>query len=414
MPRKLLLFLCIPLLLGAGCSGLSTDSTSQTPPPAGTFQGLGSLGNGARQIILVKSECDVSEYTEGATVLREKNVGDYTVSIVQYGDIDAPDTDDCVEMSFAAREVRKLRQMMTLLQEELQSDLEESEVSVSLQDDLPGSCDEVAQQIADRYPQAAERIRARCEQLKEQQQQEQEQGENEELQYDNDDAQCSVRPATGCSPSMSAAEYVTFSMDYFTPSNQVVQAEAARYSDIDSMYVAMQHRPWQSDSSIFGCSDKFQEPEYYFGTAPQLDTSMMCGMSVGDCDDKANAFGSILVASGLFGADEVRTALGTVKFGNRPSDIGGHAWTEVYLADEGHWIPVDAVMGNTCYDSGSCTSYNESDFIDWDYFNYVEYPVLEYWGWSNDTKYYIPSTKEASAGLPAYWKEEAKTVYEAL
>lgn len=343
-------------------------------------------------------------------MLREKDLGTYAIVIAQFQGSTPPavsESDACLKMSFPLRDIQSLRAMLTLLQEDFQGELTETNASVMIQDDLPGGCDEVVEQIAKRFPQAAEQARARCEALKERQEGEQ-QGGGET--YDSTGAQCTVAPDKTCSPGMSSEQYPKYGMSFVTPSDGTVVAEAKKYADVGAMYLAAQKRYWQSDTSLFGCSDKFQKPSYYLATSPTIDSSMACAAAVGDCDDKAVSFASLLIASGFFEPSEVRVAMGTVQFGKRPTDIGGHAWTEVYVGD--HWIPVDATFGNVCQDNGTCTTYKDSDFVDWDYFNYVEYPVIEYWGWSNDTMYYISSTKETSANLPAYWKEEAKTIYE--
>lgn len=430
------------LLVGAGCasapqndevsSGSDAEESdavaSADEEEAGATREGGRMGRrgalqdkagaGPRQILLLDSTCDAGTYTDSAeNVLREKDLGTYTVVIAQYGESEPPKADgSCVKMSFPPKDIKSLREMMALLKEQDQQKLEDSGVSVALQQDLPGSCEQVAAEIAKRFPTFAEKALERCKQQQEQQEQEQQEGNDEELLYDSTAQQCGVKPDSGCSPSMSATEYVQYAMDYITPNDATVIAQASQYEDIGSMYRKMQENPWQSDTSLFGCSDKFQKPAYYLQTSPTISSSMMCGAWVGDCDDKADAFSSMLIASGLFPAEHVRVALGTVQFGKSWNSIGGHAFTEVYIEDEkdGHWVVVDAVMGETCYDNGECTSYDENDYIAWDYYNYVEYPVLEYWGWANNELYYIPSSGQGSQGLPAYWKEEAQTMYESM
>ncbi|HLD17734.1 MAG TPA: transglutaminase-like domain-containing protein [Patescibacteria group bacterium] len=407
------------LLLGVGCSDVSRSSQESSSvssgrpvaPPRESLQNLKSQ-RGSRQILLVGTGCDVSAYTENASkIYQEKDLGSFTVVIAQFDGTEPPKVDSsdaCLKMSFPSRDLVSVRKMLALLQEDLQKQLESSGASVSLQNDLPGSCDRVAAIVTKRFPSFAQKAKARCEALKAQQQKEQGSGQDD-LQYDSENQQCGVKPDSACSPGMSESQYVAYTMGFVTPSDSAVVGEAKKYATIDDLYTAMQKRPWESDTNLFGCADKFQKPNYYLTTSPTLESNMMCGLAAGDCDDKANAFASLLIASGLFDRSEVRVAMGTVQFGSRPTDIGGHAWTEVYLGD--HWIPVDATVGVSCNDNGACTPYQPG--FDWDYFNYTTYPVIEYWGWANDQWSYIVSTKQASSGLPAYWKEEAKTAYEA-
>ncbi|HBO99632.1 MAG: hypothetical protein UU48_C0006G0038 [Candidatus Uhrbacteria bacterium GW2011_GWF2_41_16] len=376
----------------------------------------GMMKNGSpRQILLLDSSCESATYTKEAKEgYREKDLGTFTVIIASFDEGKAPvvdGSDSCLKMSFPARDFASLKKMLNLLSEDLQKTLESSNVSVTIQEDLPGACDKVAEYIARRNPSLAEKAYARCKVLQDKQKQEQDSQEgNDDTLYDGNSISCTVAPDAVCSPGMDTTQYVKYAMGFITPMDASVTSEAARYSDIEAVYQAMQVRPWQSDTSLFGCSDKFQLPKYYLSTSPSITSSMECGMAVGDCEDQADTFSSLLIASGLFDASEVRTALGMVQFGNRPWDVGGHAFTEVYVGD--HWFPVDAVFGNTCDEKGNCTNYNADDLIDWDYFNYVEYPVIEYWGWANNEWYYIPSTGEGTAGIPAWWKEESKTTYE--
>jgi hypothetical protein len=71
---------------------------------------------------------------------------------------------------------------------------------------------------------------------------------------------------------------------------------------------------------------------------------------------------------------------------------------------------MDPTTGSYCDENGKCVIYTEDQLIDWDYFRYVSYPIVQYWGWSNDKYYYIPETGEGTSGLPSFWKEPSSTI----
>ncbi|HAU66131.1 MAG: hypothetical protein UT30_C0002G0043 [Candidatus Uhrbacteria bacterium GW2011_GWF2_39_13] len=364
-----------------------------------------------RSVLLLGGECQVETYTDLAqTVYRQKEIGSYSIIIASFEEDVLSESDSCIKMLFPLTDIESLKSMLALLQSDFQDQLEETEVSLTIQQDLPGTCEEVAAYVAKKFPKSAERAYERCTSIREQ---EEEQGgeADEDLQNEGNNVACTIVPDSQCSPNMSSEDYVLYAQKFFTPTDSTVIEEASRYSGIEDMYKAMQLRYWVADTEIYGCSDKFALPKDYLAQSPEFTSSPVCEKqsAVGDCDDQASASGSLYEAAAFFGKDNVRTALGMVQFGNSPLDIGGHAWTEVYY--EGQWFPVDAVFGNTCYENGRCYSYSESELIDWDYFRYVEYPVIEYWGWSNDKYYYLPATAESSSGLPAYWKEKASTIY---
>ncbi|MBI2473953.1 hypothetical protein HYV70_05380 [Candidatus Uhrbacteria bacterium] len=364
-----------------------------------------------RTVLLLDGQCNIDTYVDLAqTVYRQKDIGSYSILVATFEEETLSETDSCIKMLFPLTDIESLKSMLALLQSDFQDQLDETEVSLTIQQDLPGTCEEVAEYVAKKFPKSAERAYERCKRIREQAQ-EQGSESDEELQNEGNNAACTIVPDSECSPNMSSEDYVRYAQNFFTPTDSTVIQEANRYSGIEDMYKAMQMRYWVADTEIYGCSDKFALPKDYFAQSPDFTSSPVCetNSAVGDCDDQASASGSLYEAAALFGKDNVRTALGMVQFGNSPLDIGGHAWTEVYY--EGQWFPVDAVFGNTCYEDGRCYSYSESELIDWDYFRYVEYPVIEYWGWSNHKYYYLPATGEASSGLPDYWKEKASTIY---
>ena len=396
-------------------SPTTVSATSGYPSgsPAGTTIADQRFIIGPRQILVIASTCDTKPYTDTAKqIFRQKNLGTYTVILAEYLPLkSAPSvsvSDTCLKMSFPGRDLASLKQMKDLLQADLQTTLETTGVSATIQDDLPGSCEKVADTIAKRFPKAADQAYARCKALKEQQQNQGSQGDST-LVYDSPNAQCTTKPDTTCSPGMTSSDYIKYAMSFVTPTDSLVKTEAAAYKDIGSLYQRMQKRFWQADTTMFGCSDKFQKPNYYLSSSSVLTSNMECGIAGGDCEDKALTTASLLISSGLFKSADVRVAMGTVKFGNKPTDIGGHAWNEVYLGD--HWMPLDPTFGNTCDTNGKCTSYTNDQLVAWDHFNYVDYPVLEYWGWSNNEFYYDASTKQGSSNLPAYWKEPGHTIY---
>lgn len=385
--------------------------------------------------ILMKSEdgCDASKYTALAVsntsgdsnLAKEKDLGSYTllnllITEENIAKID-PSTDTCIEMAFKRSDKQSLKEMRTLLKEDMQKMLEEGGYGETVYD-LPTNCEDLKENLSDKLSDSElEAVYQKCLEMQENKGSLYEQQQDD--MYENTSAEaCNAEPAIeGCSPSMTEEQYVKYAMDYITPDNETVNSTASKYTNIASMYKFMQQNHWQSDTTIFGCGDYFQKPESYLNTSPTLNSNMVCEDSAGDCDDQGNAFASMLIASGLYSADEVRVALGYVDFG---SGVGGHLWTEVYM--DGIWVPIDAVWGDTCYDNGKCfiydandankDGYSEDDLISYDYFKYIDYPVVEYWGVANNENYctYNADSKtwKCSEGAASYWGEGAKTVYD--
>ncbi|PJA47341.1 hypothetical protein CO172_01950 [Candidatus Uhrbacteria bacterium CG_4_9_14_3_um_filter_36_7] len=426
-----LLFIGFILITGAGCipSDFSSESKITPSSQTNTTDGTDELSltqtnenfldeetldisniednniDPNHWVLLINSSCDSDSYKKQVKeIYRERTIGSYTILVVDASS--KLQTDACIKMSFAASDLASLREMIRFLQADLQTQLEKTNWRSMVGEDLPGSCEEVVVYVKNKYPRFADRIATRCEALK-QQQQGQEEG-NKEDQYQNTNAACTIAPDPICSSGMDSSTYIRYAMDFIIPDDQSVISESKTYKSIDELYTFMQIQPWQSDTALFGCADKFQKPNYYLNTSPTLQSSAMCGYRVGDCEDQALTTVSLLIASGLVPEQNVRVAMGMVQSGSRPWEIGGHAWPEIYM--DGHWFAMDPTMGSYCDENGKCTILNENQLINWDYFRYVNYPVVEYWGWSNDIYYYITSTGEGTSGLPSFWKEKSSII----
>lgn len=357
-------------------------------------------------VLLISASCDKDIYLQQAEeVFRDQQVGDYIILVGAFSD--PPAIDSCVVLSFSAQDRSQVKEIAKLLQSDLQKQLQKANWQ-NLKEELPGTCEEIIAYVKQKYPRFADRITKRCEQEQEQQEGESSFEGDETLQYENNNPACSLAPEKTCAPAMDSSEYVRYAMNFVTPTDMTVKAKAGEFSSIDSLYTFAQIQPWQSDTSLFGCADKFQLPSYYLESSPQLESAGLCGYASGDCEDQALDLVSLLLASGLVQEGNVRVALGIIQTGGAPWQVGGHAWPEVYM--DGHWFPLDPTFGSYCDENGSCTLYTEDQLIDWDYFRFVMYPVVQYWGWSDKDRYYIPSTGEGSADLPTYWKDPATTI----
>ncbi|KKP37214.1 MAG: hypothetical protein UR28_C0032G0008 [Candidatus Peregrinibacteria bacterium GW2011_GWF2_33_10] len=333
-------------------------------------------------------------------------------------------TDMCLKMAFPRSDKKQLASMRKLLKKDMQDLIENTNYDETAYD-LPTDCDELKELLKNKV--STDRLDSIYEKCKQKQQDFQSDEQDKEDMYNTTTATCNISPnIDGCSPKMTEEEYVKYAMNYITPTNQTVIDYAQQFKNLADLYKAYQQNHWQSDKTIFGCGDYFQKPEYYLNSSPTLKSNMICSGNyedkAGDCDDQSNAFTSSIIASGLYKSDEVRIALGNVDFGD---GVGGHEWTEVWMND--HWVVVDPVWGDTCYDNGKCYIYDQNDanhdgfsdkdLIPYDYFNYVPYNdyIVNYWGVANNQHYctYDTDTKiwSCDSSAPSSWKQSARTAY---
>src|SRR3989338_7707292 len=124
-----------------------------------------------RSVLLLDGACNAQTYIDLAkTVYRQKDIGSYHIVIATFAEGALSTTDSCIKMFFPMTDIESLKSMLALLQSDFQNKLEETEVSLTIQQDLPGPCEEVAAYVAKRFPKSAERAYERCKRIRQQEQ----------------------------------------------------------------------------------------------------------------------------------------------------------------------------------------------------------------------------------------------------
>lgn len=369
--------------------------------------------------------CSASTYTALATKLpsgkssaKSKNLGNYVLINQLMTQANAStlnvETDTCLEMLFRKNDRKSLRKMRNLLKTDMQTNMQTNGFD-QLVNDLPTNCEDLKEVLTKKLSSSrVDKIYKKCLAIQEKRSQYEDSEDQGGASYESDEEACmDIDPNIDrCTPALSESQYVQFAMDYITPDDSTVKSFVSGYTDLEKLYETWQTSPWQSDDTLFNCGDYFQKPSYYLNTSPTINSNMTCGDKAGDCDDKGNSFASAIIASGLYDESEVRVALGYVNFGG---SYGGHLWTEVLM--DGKWTPVDATTGSYCDDKGNCEIYTAKELSSWgynsDYYKYVEYPVIDYWGVANNLYYCTEDNGwKCSSTTPSNWATGAKTIYD--
>src|SRR3990167_457940 len=141
------------------------ESTSSRGPLRGRVQEVVA----GRSILLLNEGCSLEDYKDQALqVYQEKDLGTSAVLVAEFEEGTTFEGDACVEMFFPVTDIASLKTLLQTLQLDLQNYLDDTEVALTIQQDLPGTCEEVAAYIAQKHPKFADRALARCEQLQKQ------------------------------------------------------------------------------------------------------------------------------------------------------------------------------------------------------------------------------------------------------
>ena len=126
---------------------------------------------------------------------------------------------------------------------------------------------------------------------------------------------------------------------YVTPEDQAIKALAAEISGVKDAYGLAVQWISISDQKLNHVPDKWLTPHEFLTNTPHYPSNTVKGKEVSDCEEQANALVSLIRAEGI-PPEEVRVALGKIKFGDRET---GHAWVE--FLTNGRWVALDPSYG---------------------------------------------------------------------
>tara|TARA_Y100000310_G_scaffold250395_1_gene256597 strand:+ start:1097 stop:2026 length:930 start_codon:yes stop_codon:yes gene_type:complete len=179
---------------------------------------------------------------------------------------------------------------------------------------------------------------------------------------------------------------------YVTPNDPAVQAKATEISTKKEAYQESVNWVWISEQTLNQEPEKWLSPNEFLTKTPNYQTNPTNKIA-SDCSEQANTLTSLLRATGT-SKENVRVVLGLVDF---DGNVGGHAWVEVY--EDGNWFQLDATSG-PYYDDQS-RKLVQSPGLDYNYFKFYPFPVIETWIYYNDIYFY--DVEKGTGNAPNKW-----------
>ncbi len=364
-----------------------------------------------------------SKDTTGTTDLaKEKSIPSYYIlnqfmTADNYATLNVAE-DECLEMAFQAKDASSRQEMRKLVSADIKTSIEEREYGSQIPGDLQITDCESLKIILTDNGIPSDRVAVAYDKCLEIQEKSQDTtNENEEYNNSNDSSACNIEPEVACDYVFTIPAYIQLAKNHVTPNDATVKEYASKFQSLEGIYTAAAMDIWQSDDSLFGCGDYFQDPSYHISTSPKLNSNYYCSADknsdyeykTGDCDDQGLDFVSTAIASGYVDSNNIRTALGIV-YDPNSGNGGGHLFAEYWTGNE--WIPVDPTWGSICYSERNCYIATEDDVYPWDIFKYEDYYVIEeYYGVANNQSYCDVTYDETGkatwdcVNAPDYWAQ---------
>ncbi len=191
---------------------------------------------------------------------------------------------------------------------------------------------------------------------------------------------------------------------YVTPEAEAVESYLEE-NDLDDKYEIYDSAlswTWVSDETLNYEEEKWLTPTEFLEETPSYSSNPVYGEPASDCEEQANTFASLLIASGEYNESTVRVAIGQVDFGEVS---GGHAWVEVY--EDGEWFSLDPTDGPYYDDNSSELISADPSEVDYDKYRDSTYPVVEIWYYYNN-EFFIDLGAQ-SGNAPVSWNNVPKS-----